>query len=186
MDTSIELRYAGVVIGRATAVGEIAGDSLFLSIADPLPVGTKVSLTIDDRVVEGRVVGVSESSDLTKCGMKVRVNGASAPEPKALPEPAPAVTPPAAVAAASTAVTAPAHAPTAVAEVSAAADSSSSAPATPAVEARAPVEEIGPEPSGALVEGVNDAGGGSDDSPGPSGGGGGGGGGGGRRRRRKR
>jgi hypothetical protein len=76
VETSIELRYAGVLIGRATVAGEIDESSLFLPVPDPLPVGTKVSLKLGDRAVEGRVIGVSESSEPSKCGMKIRVGGA--------------------------------------------------------------------------------------------------------------
>ena len=65
-----------MVIGRATVAGEIDENSLFLPVPDPLPVGTKVSLKLDDRAVEGRVIGVSESSDPSKCGMKIRIGGA--------------------------------------------------------------------------------------------------------------
>jgi hypothetical protein len=88
VETSIELRYAGVVIGRVTVAGDIDESSLFLPIPDPLPVGTKVSLKLDDRAVEGRVIGVSESSEPSKCGMKVQIGGAGSAAPAAVAAPA--------------------------------------------------------------------------------------------------
>ena len=86
METSIEqrvieLRYAGVVIGKATVSGPIdeGGDkSVFVPVPDPLPVGTKVGIKIDDRMLDGRVIAVAESTDSAKCGMKVRIGGAAA------------------------------------------------------------------------------------------------------------
>ena len=77
VETSIEVRYVGVVVGRATVAGEIDENNLFLPVPDPLPVGTKVSLKLDDRAVEGRVTGVSESSDPSKCGMRIQIAGAA-------------------------------------------------------------------------------------------------------------
>ncbi len=85
METSIELRdvelrYAGVVIGKATVSGPIdegSENSVFVSVPDPLPVGTKVGLKIDDRTLEGRVIAVAESTESAKCGMKIRIGGAA-------------------------------------------------------------------------------------------------------------
>lgn len=80
METSIELRYAGVVIGKATVSGPIdeSGESsVFVPVPDPLPVGTKVGLKIDDRTLDGRVIAVAESTESSKCGMKIRIGGVS-------------------------------------------------------------------------------------------------------------
>ena len=77
----IELRYAGVVIGKATVSGPIdeGGDkSVFVPVPDPLPVGTKVGIKVDDRTLDGRVIAVAESTDTSKCGMKVRIGGVAA------------------------------------------------------------------------------------------------------------
>lgn len=80
METSIELRYAGVVIGKAIVSGPIdeSGESsVFVPVPDPLPVGTKVGLKVDDRTLDGRVIAVAESTESSKCGMKIRIGGAS-------------------------------------------------------------------------------------------------------------
>ena len=52
-----------------------------MPVPDPLPVGTKVGLKIDDRTLEGRVISVAESTDSAKCGMKIRIGGAARPRP---------------------------------------------------------------------------------------------------------
>ncbi len=80
METSIELRYAGVVIGKATVSGPIdesGENSVFVPVPDPLPVGTKVGIKIDDRTLDGRVIAVAESTESSKCGMKIRISGAA-------------------------------------------------------------------------------------------------------------
>ena len=177
MDTSIELRYAGVVIGRATAAGDIDGESLFLAVPDPLPVGSRVSLKIDDRTLEGRVVHVQESTDLTRCGMTVKLGPPSAMIPAPAASAAAAPSPAAAASPAPPATTAP---------VTDAVPVQAAAPAPP-VEQQGSVDEVTPEMTGAQSDGT---GGGAANSDGPAsadesshqpGGGGGG-----RRRRRKR
>jgi len=93
VETSIELRYAGVVIGKVTVQGPIdesGGNSLFVSVPDPLPVGTKIGLKVDDRALEGRVIGVAESADSAKCGMKIRIGSAASAAAAAPSAPAPA------------------------------------------------------------------------------------------------
>jgi hypothetical protein len=171
VETSIELRYAGVVIGKATVSGpvdESGGNSLFVSVPDPLPVGTKVGLKIDDRTLEGRVIGVAESTDSAKCGMKIRIGGGAAPGP----------------AVSATSASGPANA----AAQSAPAASSSGAPSAPAPATEsAPIDgavsaEGGTDVSAAQGDGGADGGAaGGEDGGGPSGGQGGG-----RRRRRRR
>src|SRR6266700_2376646 len=94
VETTIELGYAGVVIGRVTVAGEIDENSLFLPVPDPLPVGTRVSLKIDGRTTAARVIGVTETAEAGKAGMRVRVTdtGASveaAPAPAQAPVTAP-------------------------------------------------------------------------------------------------
>ncbi len=72
----IEVRYAGVVVGRSAIVRELDTRSLFLGITEPLPVGTPVVLRIGDRGatedVPGKVEAVSESQELARAGMRVR------------------------------------------------------------------------------------------------------------------
>ncbi len=170
METSIELRYAGVVIGKATVSGPIdeGGDkSVFVPVPDPLPVGTKVGIKIDDRTLEGRVTAVAESTDSAKCGMKVRISGAAAGATSA-----------------SGVANAPAQ--------SAPAASAPSAPAAGAPSAPAPSMESAPIDGAVVAEGdvdvsVAHSDGNGDGVPGAGDGGGQPGGqGGGRRRRRRR
>jgi hypothetical protein len=68
----IEVRYAGIVVGQATAVRDRTPTGVFVSVSDPLPVGTILSLKIDDQVSDGRVEQVIESSEQSQAGMRVR------------------------------------------------------------------------------------------------------------------
>jgi hypothetical protein len=68
----IEIRYAGVVVGRASALRELDGEGLFLAILEPLPVGTPVILGIEERAVAAQVQTVLESPDPARSGMRVR------------------------------------------------------------------------------------------------------------------
>lgn len=76
MDTTIEVRYAGVVVGRSAIIRELDARGLFLGMNEPLPVGTPVWLKIGDRAgaeaVPGKVEVVSESHELALAGMRVR------------------------------------------------------------------------------------------------------------------
>lgn len=78
----IEVRYAGVVVGRSAIVRELDTRGLFLGITEPLPVGTPVLLRIADRGatedVPGKVELVSESQELAHAGMRVRFADPSA------------------------------------------------------------------------------------------------------------
>jgi hypothetical protein len=82
VDKMIEVRYAGVVVGRSAIVRELDTRSLFLGITEPLPVGTPVVLRIGDRGVTqdvpGKVEAVSESLELARAGMRVRFADPSA------------------------------------------------------------------------------------------------------------
>ncbi|HVR02827.1 MAG TPA: hypothetical protein VMT47_11895 [Polyangia bacterium] len=77
MDYSVEVRYAGVVVGRGALVKDLGPDAAFVGIPEPLPVGTLVTLKIGDAVREARVDDVVESSDATAVGMRVRWGGAA-------------------------------------------------------------------------------------------------------------
>lgn len=74
----IEVRYAGVVIGRTAVIRELDTRGLFLGITEPMPVGTPLSLRIGDQAVDkavhGKVEVVSESQELAQAGMRVRFN----------------------------------------------------------------------------------------------------------------
>jgi hypothetical protein len=77
MESPVEIRYAGVVIGRAQEVRSAEGDSpsFFLVVREPMPVGSVVHLRTGDRETPARVVRALESSDPATCGMQVRLIG---------------------------------------------------------------------------------------------------------------
>jgi hypothetical protein len=72
----IEVRYAGVVVGRSSIIRELDTRGLFLGMTEPLPLGTAVDLKIDEHTVAGRVEHVSESQELARAGMRVRFSHA--------------------------------------------------------------------------------------------------------------
>jgi hypothetical protein len=78
VENAVEVRYAGVVVGRGALVRELGPDAAFVGISEPLPVGTLVTLKIGDAVREAWVDEVVESSEPSAVGMRVRW-GASAP-----------------------------------------------------------------------------------------------------------
>jgi hypothetical protein len=78
VEKPIEVRYAGVAIGRALSVGDLEANGLFLGIGDPMPVGTVIGVKVDDDLVEGRVVDVVESAEPSKCGIRIRFEEPSA------------------------------------------------------------------------------------------------------------
>jgi hypothetical protein len=77
MESSVEIRYAGVVIGRAQEVRSADGDtaSFFLVTRESMPVGTVLHLRTGDRDTPARVVHTVESSDSNASGMGVRLIG---------------------------------------------------------------------------------------------------------------
>jgi hypothetical protein len=72
VENSVEVRYAGVVVGRGALVKELGGDAIFVGIPEPLPVGTLVTLKIGDAAREARVEEVVESAEPSSAGMRVR------------------------------------------------------------------------------------------------------------------
>jgi fused signal recognition particle receptor len=93
VDKMIEVRYAGVVVGRSAIVRQLDTRGLFLGITEPLPVGTPVVLHISDRAagedVPGKVVVVSESQELAHAGMRVQFADPAAASLFGSPEEAP-------------------------------------------------------------------------------------------------
>jgi hypothetical protein len=75
VDKMIEVRYAGVVVGRSTIVRELDTRGLFLGVTEPMPVGTPLALRVQDWEVGKEVLGtvevVSESLDLPHAGMRI-------------------------------------------------------------------------------------------------------------------
>ena len=92
MEAPLEVRYAGVIIGRAPEVRGANGEStFFLPGKEPMPVGTVVRLRSGDRETPARVLRAVESADPAVAGMQVRLIG-EAEEVAAdwIPTPAPA------------------------------------------------------------------------------------------------
>jgi hypothetical protein len=93
VQTPIEIRYEGTVIGTATSTsGSLDDGTLYLATDEPMPVGTKLELTSGRDVTQVRVVRVAESTDANAVGMVVRALSAS--EPLEIPMPPVAVVPP--------------------------------------------------------------------------------------------
>jgi len=77
MEAPLEIRYAGVVIGRAQEARSAEGDaqSFFVPSRDPMPVGTVLRLRSGDQETPVRVVRAVETTDAAACGMHVRTVG---------------------------------------------------------------------------------------------------------------
>ena len=123
---SCEVRYAGVVVGRATQVKDWTATGAFIGFAEPLPSGTRIELRGDNHVQAAQVAQVIESADPNVAGMHVSfvasapaagpsTSGAVAATTAAAPAPAAATPSPGAVPvteaspADSTGTTPPAH-----------------------------------------------------------------------------
>jgi len=77
METPVEIRYAGVLVGRAQEVRAVENDAaeFFLFMRDPLPVGTAVQLRSGDRETPARVMKAIEAQDPAQSGMQIRFEG---------------------------------------------------------------------------------------------------------------
>jgi hypothetical protein len=97
MEGATEVRYAGVVLGRAAEVREAHASGVFVALAEPLPVGTPVVLKGEGGERAARVIEVIESADPAAAGMRVHFTGAAepvaAPKPQAAPPPVQAAPP---------------------------------------------------------------------------------------------
>jgi hypothetical protein len=93
MESPVEIRYAGVVIGRAQEIRGGDGDSsFFLVVREPMPVGSVVHLRTGDRETPARVVHAVESADAAAAGIQVRLIGESEEvTTEWIPPPAPVV-----------------------------------------------------------------------------------------------
>jgi len=93
MESPVEIRYAGVVIGRAQEVRSGDGDSsFFLVVREPMPVGSVLHLRTGDRETPARVVHNVESADAAATGVQVRLIGESEEvATEWIPPPAPVV-----------------------------------------------------------------------------------------------
>jgi hypothetical protein len=79
MEAPVEIRYAGVVIGRTQEMRSADGESpsFFLVMREPMPVGSVLRLRAGGRETPARVVHTVESPDPAVCGMQVCVIGES-------------------------------------------------------------------------------------------------------------
>jgi len=66
---TVEIRYAGVVVGRSTDARKTDGNGLFVALPDPLPVGTVIELGVAEQTVAARVERVIESAEVGIAGM---------------------------------------------------------------------------------------------------------------------
>jgi hypothetical protein len=92
MRSPVEIRYAGVSIGRAESLEPLASDAeaYFLPLKDPMPVGTELELDAGGDLLAARVVKVIEA-DAAGAGMEVRLGGsvrARSPKTVVVGEPA--------------------------------------------------------------------------------------------------
>jgi hypothetical protein len=138
----IEVRYAGTVVAKSAGIRDRDDGGLFLSVNEPMPVGTILSLTIDEAVKHGRVEQVVESTEAMQAGMRIRFVDGSAVRAATRTAAAPAapVAPPAAK---PTAAAASAAVPDAIAEVT----EDESAAIEGAVASTGPIETGGGDPN---------------------------------------
>ncbi len=95
MDSAIEVRYAGVVVGRATHVKDWTAEGAFIGFAEPLPTGTRIELR-GDETRTARVEEAIESSDPNISGMRVSFSPpspSSSSSPPSSPSPSPSPEP---------------------------------------------------------------------------------------------
>jgi hypothetical protein len=98
VDLPIEVKFAGVTVGRATLVKDWTEAGAFVGFAEPLPTGTRIELRGDGAQRTARVAEVFESADPAVAGMRLTFTAAAAdPVPAAAPIPAVAAPIPAAV-----------------------------------------------------------------------------------------
>jgi hypothetical protein len=89
MEPPVEIRYAGVIVGRAQEVRTVEGDldSFFLYIREPLPVGSTLQLRSGDKETPARVVQSVEALDPDKSGIQIQFIGAEEAEKGLVPPP---------------------------------------------------------------------------------------------------
>jgi hypothetical protein len=87
----VEIRYEGAVLAKGVAPTGSLEEGLFLPLADPMPVGTRLELRNERETHLVRVVKVTESAEAGHAGISVKPAGH--PEPELLPEPEPVAPP---------------------------------------------------------------------------------------------
>jgi hypothetical protein len=115
MESATEVRYAGVVLGRATELRDASVSGAFVVLPEPLPVGTPIVLKTEEGERSARVIEVIESADPAVAGMRVRFMEGGEARAAAIvtKDPAPAVSPPSAPSAPPDPPSAPPEAPSA-------------------------------------------------------------------------
>jgi hypothetical protein len=137
VENVVEVRYAGVGLGRSTLVRDWNSAGAFIGFGEPMPTGTPLLLKGEGVEQAARVLQVIESADLAVAGMQVAfVGDAEAVRPVSAPAPA---AKPATIAPAVSNPTPAVESPPVVAALPAAVEAS---PAV--VEARPAVVEVSP------------------------------------------
>ncbi len=96
MENVVEVRYAGVGLGRSTLVRDWDSAGAFIGFAEPMPTGTPLRLKGEGVEQAARVLEVIESADPTVAGMRVAfVGDAEAVRPVSAPAAKPATVAPA-------------------------------------------------------------------------------------------
>jgi hypothetical protein len=90
VENVVEVRYAGVGIGRSTVLRDWNATGAFLGFAEPMPTGTPLVLKGDGIDQAARVVETIESVDLAVAGMRVEFVYSADPAPVAVAPAAPA------------------------------------------------------------------------------------------------
>jgi hypothetical protein len=85
---NVEVRYAGVGIGRSTPLRDGSEAGAFVGFAEPMPTGTPLVLKGDGIEQPARVVQSIESADVSVAGMRVEFTGAAEAAAPAQPAPA--------------------------------------------------------------------------------------------------
>jgi hypothetical protein len=88
VESALEVRYSGVVVGRGAPVRDRDGGSAFVVLAEPLPVGTRITLRGEAGEEQARVTEVIESANPDVAGMRISFGAADAGR-KAAPVPKP-------------------------------------------------------------------------------------------------
>jgi hypothetical protein len=79
VESAQEVRYSGVVVGRGVPVRERDASGAFVVLAEPLPVGTRITLRGEGDDVEARVTAVTESANPDLAGVRIAFVSAEGP-----------------------------------------------------------------------------------------------------------
>lgn len=79
MNAPVDIRYAGVSVGRAEVVRPVEGrvGYLFLAVSAPLPVGTVIELGDATQRQGARVTRAIETGDATEIGIEIELGTGS-------------------------------------------------------------------------------------------------------------